>query len=234
MSRIPASCILALATAALALGGCSSVTRGFDRVFPDRRTEYQKAESLPDLEIPPELDNSRIQERMAIPAANEAPNATFRERADARTGVTPPAVPTPATAPPVPATAPAAVPEPTARVQLVSSGAGKVYIVLREPYAAAWRSVGEALEATGVEIDKSNQKRGIYKVYVTDAERRQGMLSKLAFWREEGTPYWVSVTEANGATEIVILDEDDDWDTSAEAGRLVTALYHQMNPASSR
>lgn len=237
MPRIYATGVIAVVIAALGASGCSRISRGFDRVFPDRRTEYQKSETLPDLEIPPELSNSRIQERMAIPPANATPNATFRERAAAR-GATPTTAPATAAAPAATAparTAPtASAPADNARVQLVSSGAGKVYIVLREQLETAWQSVGEALDAAGIKIDDDKPKRGFYKVRVVDPGQTKGMLSKLAFWRSNGTPYRVSVTAASNGTEIVILDDDGEWDTSAEAGQLLAAIFRQLNTATSR
>jgi uncharacterized lipoprotein len=231
MSRIYLSGVIAVVIAALGLNGCSKVSRGFDRVFPDRRTEYQKAETLPDLEIPPELSNSRIQDRMAIPPANATPNATFRERAAAREAA-PAMAPAPTATTPTPAATVA--PVDNARVQLISAGAGKVYIVLREPFETAWQNVGEALDAAGIAIEDDKPKRGFYKVRVADPEQQQGVMSKLAFWREHGTPYRVSVTEANSGAEIVILDEDGEWDTGAAAGQLLAALYKQLNAATSR
>jgi len=43
--------------------GCST----FNRVFPDRSKDYQQAETLPDLEIPPDLTGGASSESMTIP-----------------------------------------------------------------------------------------------------------------------------------------------------------------------
>lgn len=236
MSRMQLMCGVALAIAATVLSGCSMMTRSLDRVFPDKRTEYQQAESLPDLEIPPELSNDRIQDRLAIPPENAAPNATFRERAATRTEA-PAAAPASAATTrnrvattTVAADSTAAAPVSSGRAQLISAGVGKIYIQLHEAIEPAWQSVGAALRATGLTIEKSKPKRGIYKVRASaDAEQKEGFISKLAFWRKDGSPlYQVSLTEAGADTEIVILDDDGDWDTSAEAGQLLTALYARL------
>lgn len=61
--------------------GCSSLPT-FDEVVPDRRTEYRKAESLPDLEVPPDLTTEAIGDSMPIPetSGNAATYTTYQER----------------------------------------------------------------------------------------------------------------------------------------------------------
>ncbi|MCB1748924.1 MAG: outer membrane protein assembly factor BamC [Gammaproteobacteria bacterium] len=66
---------------ALALNGCSKIVPKLDEVVPDNRKDYQKARSLPDLEVPPDLSTEAIQDRMAIPDGGEtARYSTFQER----------------------------------------------------------------------------------------------------------------------------------------------------------
>jgi len=67
------------------LTGCSQLVPKLDEVLPDRRTEYKKSKSLPDLEVPPDLTTDAIQDRMAIPNSGEAASfSTFQERAAER------------------------------------------------------------------------------------------------------------------------------------------------------
>ena len=47
--------------------GCSI----FNDVFPDRSDDYQRAESLPDLEIPPDLTAGATNDAMTIPGERE-------------------------------------------------------------------------------------------------------------------------------------------------------------------
>ncbi len=69
----------------LMLVGCSKIVPKLDEVLPDRRTEYKKSKSLPDLEVPPDLTTDAIQDRMAIPKAGETASfSTFQERAAER------------------------------------------------------------------------------------------------------------------------------------------------------
>ena len=45
---------------------CSYVPK-LDNILPDKRTEYKKSESLPDLEVPPDLTAEAINDSMSIP-----------------------------------------------------------------------------------------------------------------------------------------------------------------------
>ncbi|HLB31474.1 MAG TPA: outer membrane protein assembly factor BamC [Gammaproteobacteria bacterium] len=48
------------------LAGCSYIPK-LDEVLPDKRTEYKKSESLPGLEVPPDLTTARGEGAMGIP-----------------------------------------------------------------------------------------------------------------------------------------------------------------------
>lgn len=78
------TCIASLLLVSM-LVGCSRLIPKLDEVLPDRRTEYKKSKSLPDLEIPPDLTTDAIQDRMAIPTPGETASfSTFQERAAER------------------------------------------------------------------------------------------------------------------------------------------------------
>ena len=80
------TCLASLLAVAM-LGGCSSLVPTFDKVLPDKRTAYKKSQSLPDLEVPPDLTTEAIQDRMAIPSGesdNTASYSSFQERAAER------------------------------------------------------------------------------------------------------------------------------------------------------
>ncbi len=57
------------------LAGCGFLK--LDEVLPDSRKEYKKAESLPDLEVPPDLTSEAINDSMAVPEVNSRGTATF-------------------------------------------------------------------------------------------------------------------------------------------------------------
>lgn len=68
-------------TALTVAAGCSYLP-SLDEVLPDRRTEYRKAESLPDLEVPPDLSTEAIGDKMPIPETRDgtATYSTYQER----------------------------------------------------------------------------------------------------------------------------------------------------------
>lgn len=77
MSRAALSCVLI----ATMLSGCSKLMPKLDEVIPDTRKDYQKSQTLPDLEVPPDLSTEAIRDRMAIPEGGEAARySTYQER----------------------------------------------------------------------------------------------------------------------------------------------------------
>ena len=75
-SRMLKTCIASLLSVVM-LGGCSKLIPKFDEVLPDKRTQYKKSKTLPDLEIPPDLSVDAIQDIMAIPTIGEGDSASF-------------------------------------------------------------------------------------------------------------------------------------------------------------
>lgn len=77
MSRTALACVLM----AVVLSGCSKLMPKLDQVLPDSRKDYKKAETLPDLEVPPDLSSEAIKDRMAIPDGGKtAKYSTYQER----------------------------------------------------------------------------------------------------------------------------------------------------------
>lgn len=77
MSRTALACVVMAA----ALSGCSKLVPKLDEVLPDNRKDYQKAQTLPDLEVPPDLSSDAIKDRMAIPEGGKtAKYSTYQER----------------------------------------------------------------------------------------------------------------------------------------------------------
>jgi outer membrane protein assembly factor BamC len=79
------TCLVSLILVVM-LAGCSKIIPKLDEVLPDKRTEYKKSKTLPDLEVPPDLTTAAIKDRMAIPSGGgeTASFSTFQERAAER------------------------------------------------------------------------------------------------------------------------------------------------------
>lgn len=66
---------------ALSVGGCSKVLKSLDHVRTDTKNKYEKAETMPDLEIPPGLSTEAIRDRMVIPEGGESAKfSTYQDR----------------------------------------------------------------------------------------------------------------------------------------------------------
>lgn len=72
-------------TATLLLNACDMVPR-LDEVIPDRRTEYQKSEALPELEVPPDLTTDALNDPLAIPNEEATTLSEFERRKNTRQG----------------------------------------------------------------------------------------------------------------------------------------------------
>jgi outer membrane protein assembly factor BamC len=78
MSNFTLTSVLLLA---IASSGCSKILPKLDEVIPDNRREYTRAQTLPDLEVPPDLSTEAIRDRMTIPEGGEAARfSTYQER----------------------------------------------------------------------------------------------------------------------------------------------------------
>ncbi|MGQ0659143.1 MAG: outer membrane protein assembly factor BamC [Chromatiales bacterium] len=67
---------------AIMVAGCRYLPK-LDEVLPDKRSEYKKSQTLPDLEVPPDLSTESINDKMAVPEEG-ATFSTYQERIAAR------------------------------------------------------------------------------------------------------------------------------------------------------
>jgi outer membrane protein assembly factor BamC len=66
---------------AISVSGCSKVLKSLDHVRTDTKNKYEKAETMPDLEIPPGLSTEAIRDRMVIPEGGESAKfSTYQDR----------------------------------------------------------------------------------------------------------------------------------------------------------
>lgn len=70
---------------------CSYLPK-MDNILPDKRTEYKKSESLPDLEVPPDLTAEAINDSMSIPNEGASLSRYQQQRRDAAAQAAAPAV----------------------------------------------------------------------------------------------------------------------------------------------
>ena len=65
------------------VAGCKYMPK-LDEVLPDKRSEYKKSQTLPDLEVPPDLSTESINDKLAVPDPEGASFSTYQERIAAR------------------------------------------------------------------------------------------------------------------------------------------------------
>ncbi|TAF99983.1 MAG: outer membrane protein assembly factor BamC [Betaproteobacteria bacterium] len=130
----------------------------------------------------------------------------------------------------------AVAPAPAARVdQATVVKEGKLTsLSLNDGYDRAWRRVGLALDRVGFTVVDRDRNAGLYYVRYADpdgAGRKEGMLDKLAFWRDEkglAEQYRVFLKETAGKTTVVIQDKSGQADDTPVGARIVTLLHEQL------
>lgn len=121
-----------------------------------------------------------------------------------------------------------------ALAQLEDAGDDKIILALPEEFTRAWRSTETVLERAGFSIIERDQGNGMYYInyYDRSADKKKGWLSKLAFWRDdepEAIPYVLSLTGSGNRTEVIVLDEQGDWQNGEDAGRILRIIRNEYN-----
>lgn len=126
------------------------------------------------------------------------------------------------------------------RAKLVRAASGSGTLELAESFDRAWRRVGLALDRVGFTVEDRDRSKGYYFVRYVDPkidaqktpEKEKGFLSKLAFWRSDGSAikaeqYRVLVKQAGSASEVQVLDKDGRQD-NGDTGRRILSLLHEQ------
>jgi len=121
------------------------------------------------------------------------------------------------------------------RAALVSAGEGKKYLRVTEDFSEAWHLTGRALAKAGFTVADEDRDRGVYFVDFTGtpgaATEKAGFLSSLAFWRRDKTEHEVQLTGIGEKTEVVVLDDDGNWEGGPVADEILTRLETALNQA---
>lgn len=129
----------------------------------------------------------------------------------------------------------AEAPEPAkARARLV--GAGDPMMIIDENYSLAWRLVGLALDSSNFLVQDQNRAQGLYLVEYRDPLKEsteKGLLSKLAFWKDEPPPegvrYQVRLAGRGPRTVLLVYDADGQPENSPTTRRILTSLLNAIN-----
>ncbi|MBT8445802.1 MAG: outer membrane protein assembly factor BamC [Gammaproteobacteria bacterium] len=124
--------------------------------------------------------------------------------------------------------------------ELISAGEGKLYLSVEQDFADAWNTTGIALERAGIPVDDADRNNGVFRIRYAPptgeepGKKKKGVWNKLAFWKKDSggadaDVFQLSLTGVGGKTELVVLDSEGRWDTSDEAGQVLSVLYGEFN-----
>jgi outer membrane protein assembly factor BamC len=123
------------------------------------------------------------------------------------------------------------------RAHLLEKG---TVLTVNEAFDRSWRRVGLALDRTGFTVEDRNRSQGIYYVrYVNpDSDSHTGaassFISKFFFWRssegdaEKPGQYRIQLGEADGGTEVKVINKEGATEKSSDAKRILKLLHEQL------
>lgn len=132
----------------------------------------------------------------------------------------------------VPAT-PAAAPAPKRpAAELSDAGEGRILLALPDEYSVAWPRTDKALQRGGFFVEGKDEAKGVFQIsyFKAPEQEQKGWLSKMKFWEDdgsEGQSFQVSLTGVGKKTEIIVMNEDGEWDSGEDARRILTIIQSQ-------
>lgn len=126
---------------------------------------------------------------------------------------------------------------PAPKAEIVDIGDDKTYLAIPREFTRAWRMSETVILRAGYTILDKDQETGTYNfLYIKPVEERdkKGFFSRLKFWgddEDEGIPYQLSLTGVGNKTEAILMTEDGEWDSGADAKNILNTfreLYDQL------
>ncbi len=214
--------VLVLALVFPLLGGCGGLS-GLLGHDPQEK-QYQKAESLPPLEVPPDLTGAPDSTALVVPGVDDG-SAPSRAAATAEgsTGVA---------APPEQLAGDGGQAAPVGpHVERGSDGAPR--LVVKEDFARAWRTVGKALEAADLKVDDRDRTRGLYFVDYRHSTPRGRIARTLMFWGDKESTqkerFLVLLQSAGEQTNVLIFDEKEKLVTAPVAEDILRKIQQNLD-----
>ena len=121
------------------------------------------------------------------------------------------------------------------KTQLSTNDKGQYQLVLDQEFSRAWRLVGIALDRIGFSVEDRDRSKGIYYIRYNDPDKgkkKEGWLSKLAFWssdsKEAQDMYQLQVIAENDHSRLVVNNKDGQPDKSTTSERILKLLQEQL------
>ncbi len=208
------------------LGGCGGLTTllGHD----PQEEQYAKAETLPPLEVPPDLTGAADSGALVVPGVDDgsAPARAAEGEGAAVIGGSPPPEQLSQDAGATGADSPTGP-----RIERGTDGAPK--LVVPEDFARAWRTVGKALEAADMKVDDRDRTRGLYFVDYKHRQARGRVARTLMFWggkestREER--FLVLLQSQGEQTNVLVFDEKEKLVTAPVAEDILRKIQQNLD-----
>jgi outer membrane protein assembly factor BamC len=150
----------------------------------------------------------------------------------AAAGSAAPVAPAPAAASDVPASAAPAAPAPQQPLaEIRDAGDGRIMLALPDEYSLAWPRTDQALQRGGLFIEGKDEAKGLYRIsyFKASEEEKKSWLSKMKFWGDDeakGQAYQISLTGVGKRTEMIVMNDDGEWDSSEDARRILTIVQN--------
>lgn len=135
----------------------------------------------------------------------------------------------------------AVAPEPERATLEVGGANGVPSVAMEESFDRAWRRVGLALDRIGFTVEDRDRSQGLYFVRYVDPQadnqsvKKEGFLSKLAFWRSKddkaatsGDQYRLHLADDGKVTKVTVLTREGGADNSPTARRMLALLQEQL------
>ena len=114
--------------------------------------------------------------------------------------------------------------------ELVNAGEDKVYLAVKSDIDNVWPKVGAFLNnASDISVEDENQSSRTFEIkYQIEETEKKSIVSKLAFWKGDNDEFQISLTSVGKKTEIVVLDDDGEWDTSGAAAQILSRIKDNL------
>ncbi len=120
------------------------------------------------------------------------------------------------------------------KTEVLNVGDGKSYLAIPQEFTRAWRDTELVIQRAGYFIESKDQERGTYNFiyYKPKGEEKKSLLKKLKFWgndEDEGTLYQLSLTGVGNKTEVIVMNEEGEWETGEDASVILNTLRDMYN-----
>lgn len=209
--------LLSVVLALPLLGGCGALSGllGHD----PQEQEYKEAQSLPPLEVPPDLTGAPVSGALVIPGVDDG---SARGAADSD-GAAPP---------PEQLVAQDGAAQPAG--PYIDHGVdGAARLVVPEDFARAWRTVGKAIEAAEMKVDDRDRSRGLYFVDYRHSQPRGRIARTLMFWAGDQKTaeerFLVLLQSEGDHTNVLVFDDKEKLVTTPIAEDILRKIQQNLD-----